>query len=137
METEPIATMGPTQRFCLAGMSNKDWTEDDLNMGYRPTPTHANVPPAVGEEQIEGAQGTPNAPVVASSCSNQLPQMILEEPAQHFADDAFEVGRCYNNPDITANDSADHNVVVEQTYYKGENEEELDVDDNVPTKGRT
>ena len=76
-------------------------------------PVHADVPPTIWDEQIEGAQGTSDTPAVASSHPDQLPQVTLEKPAWDIADDALKTEKHYGNPDITDDDAADHNVVGE------------------------
>ena len=37
-------------------MSDEDWDEGDLDLGYHPTSEIANEPPEMGDEQIEGAR---------------------------------------------------------------------------------
>ena len=40
-----------------AGMSDEDWDEEDLDLGYHPTSEVTDEPPEMGDEQIEGARG--------------------------------------------------------------------------------
>ena len=83
-----------------AGMSDKDWDADELDVGYHPTglpdkelpPYHpsaiiADEPPPLGEEQIEGAQGTLETPVVAPE---QPSQTAVGDEVCQSKDDAFE-----------------------------------------------
>ena len=42
-----------------AGMSDENWDEEDLDLGYHPTSEIADEPPEMGDEQIEGARGAP------------------------------------------------------------------------------
>ena len=60
-KTEGTASIALSMGFCPAGMSDEDWGEDDLDVGYHPTSIIADEPPPVGEKQIEGAQDTPYA----------------------------------------------------------------------------
>ena len=58
-ETEGTIAITPSIGFRPAGMSDNDWGEDDLDVGYHPTSIIDDEPPPVGEEQIQGAQDTP------------------------------------------------------------------------------
>ena len=137
-ESEPEITdehIVTAPKMCPTGMSDEDWDADELDMGYHPTglpneelpPYHpttivADEPPPLDEEQIEGAQGTLEAPVIAPG---QPSPTAVNNEARQGEDDAFKAERCYGVPD-----PADNDVVLEGMYYEGD-EEELDYDDDL------
>ena len=51
--------MAPITEMRPAGMSDENWDEEDLDLGYHPTSEIADEPPEVDDEQIEGARGVP------------------------------------------------------------------------------
>ena len=78
-ETEGTIAITPSIGFRPAGMSDNDWGEDDLDVGYHPTSIIDDEPPPVGEEQIQGAQDTPTQPkAILMSCRRQPPKVPLE-----------------------------------------------------------
>ena len=87
-------------------------------MRFHPTPTPTNKPLPVGEEQIEGAQGTSYAPTIASGHPSNLPMPTLEVAPRDATDEAFAAERCYGNPDNANDDVDNHDVVIKQTSMR-------------------
>ena len=128
-----------------AGMSDEDWGEGDLDMGYHPTSEIADEPPVMDDEEIEGAQSAlppDNRPQEGVNVRTET----AEETAQYpLADEIMRAESQYGDTGIedkTLDDGVDDekdndfNTVVEETYYE-QDDEELDYDDDAPTEEAT
>ena len=141
-ESEMEEAVAPITGMRPAGISDEDWEEGDLDLGYHPTSEVADVPPVMEDEEIEGAQ------------SALPPDGRLQEDADMRAettdgitrhpptDEIIAAESHYGNPEaedetFAAEDDDtednDYNVVVEETYYE-RGEEELDYDDDAPVE---
>ena len=128
-----------------AGMSDEDWGEEDLDMGYHPTSDVADEPPEVDDEEIEGAQGAlppdgrPREGVkiqtetTVETAQNPLADEIMRAESQYG--DAGTEDRILDDAVDDGKDN-DFNTVVEETYYE-QGEEELDYDDDAPAEEST
>ena len=59
-ESEPEEAAALITGMRPAGMSDEDWGEEDLDLGYHPTSKVANEPPAMADEEIEGVRSVPH-----------------------------------------------------------------------------
>ena len=55
-ESEAEEAVAPITGMRPAGMSDENWDEEDLDLGYHPTSKIADEPREMGDEQIEGAR---------------------------------------------------------------------------------
>ena len=58
-ESEVEEVIAPRTGMRPAGMSDENWDEGDLDLGYHPTSEIADEPPEMGDEQIEGPRSAP------------------------------------------------------------------------------
>ena len=135
----PITGMRPT------GMSDENWDEEDLDLGYHPTSEIADEPPEMGDEEIEGAQSAPpldNRPQEGTDVHTETADEAARYP---LADEIMTAESQYGNPGVKDKtldagvddeDDNDYNTVVEGTYYE-QGEEELDYDDDTPIEKDT
>ena len=73
--------------YRLAGMSDKDWAEDNIDMGDYPA--CADEPPTISDkhiEGIEGASGIVEVPMIATHLPDPMDLNTLEE-SPHTGDD--------------------------------------------------
>ena len=130
--TAPITGMRP------AGMSDEDWEEGDLDMGYHPTSEVADVPPVMDDREIEGARSAlpPDSRLQEDAhMRTETTEGITQYPP---ADEIIKAESRYGNPEAedetfaTDDDGTkgdDYDVVIEEIYYE-RGEEELDYHDD-------
>ena len=123
-------------------MSDEDWGEEDLDLGYHPTSEIADKPPEMGDEEIEGAQSAlplDNCPQEGIDVRTETAEEVARYPP---ADEIMTAESQYgdprmedNIPDDGVDDGKDNdfNTAVEETYYE-QGDEELDYDDDAPTE---
>ena len=131
----PITGMTPT------GMSNENWDEEDLDLGYHPTSEIADEPPEVDDEQIEGAHGVSPLEVHPQEGTDVHTQTADEAALYPPADDIMVAESQYGNPeveddipDVEADDEGDndYNIVVKEEEAPAQiDDQELDEDVNV------
>ena len=117
----PITGMRP------AGMSDEDWDEGDLDLGYHPTSEIADEPPEMGNEEIEGAQSALPPDDHPQEDTDMHTETADEAARYPPADEIMTAESQYGNPEAEdethdadvddANDN-DYNIVVEETYYE-------------------
>ena len=118
-----------------AGMSDENWEEEDLDLGYHPTSDIADEPPEVDDEEIEGAQGALPPDGRPREGVDTQTETVQRSPADEIMraesqyGDAETEDRILDDADDDGKDN-DFNTVVEDTYYE-QGEEELDYDDDV------
>ena len=117
----------------LAGMSDEDWGEEDLDIGYHPISMTADKPPVMEDERIEGAQSALPPDEYSQGDAGGHAETIVGTTRQPSADDILVAESQYGNPEeeneLTEAKGGDYDVVVEETYYE-HREEELDYDDD-------
>ena len=124
-----------------AGMSDENWEEEDLDLGYHPTSDIADEPPEVDDEEIEGAQGALPPDSRPREGVDTQTEIVQRSPADEIMraesqyGDAETEDRILDDADDDGKDN-DFNTVVEDTYYE-QGEEELDYDDDVPVEEST
>ena len=125
-----------------AGMSDENWDEEDLDLGYHPTSEIADEPPEMGDEQIEGARGAPPLDENPQEGIDMSTETADEAARYPLADEIMAAESQYGDPgakdktpDAEANDMDDnnYNAVIEETYYE-RGKEELDYDDDAPVE---
>ena len=134
-----------TSGMRAAGMSDEDWGEEDLNLGYHPTSEIADEPPEMGEAEIEGAQSAlplDNRPQEGIDARTETADEVARYPP---AEEIMAAESQYGDSgmeDKTLDDGVDDgkdndfNTVVEETYYE-QGDEELDYDDDAPAEETT
>ena len=141
-ESEADEVVTPITGMRPAGMSDENWDEGDLDLGYHPTSEIANEPPEVDDEQIEGACGVPPLDAHPQEGTNVCTQTADEAALYPPADDIMTAESQYGDPevedetpDVEADneDDNEYNAIVEETYYE-HGEEELDYDDDAPVE---
>ena len=70
--------------YCLAGMSDKDWAEDNIDMGDYPA--CADEPPTISDKHIEGASSIVEVPMIATHLPNPT-HLNTPEGSPHTGDD--------------------------------------------------
>ena len=80
------------------GMSDEDWGEEDLDMGYHPTSMAADEPPPMEDERIEGAQSTLPPDDYPLEDPNGHAETTIEATRQPSADDIIAAESQYGNP---------------------------------------
>ena len=140
LETEWAAV--PVMGMQPAGMSDEEWGEEDLDMGYHPTSIAADMPPVVEEERIEGAQSALPPDDHLQENTGMRAETTVGTTWHQPTDEILVAELLYGNPEVeykmnVAKDDDqkdnDHDVIVEQTYYE-RGEEELDYDDDPPVE---
>ena len=122
-------------------MSDEDWEEEDLDLGYHPTSDIADEPPEVDDEEIEGAQGALPPDGRPREGVDTQTETVQRSPADEIMraesqyGDAETEDRILDDADDDGQDN-DFNTVVEDTYYE-QGEEELDYDDDAPVEEST
>ena len=144
-ESEAEEAVAPITGMRPAGMSDEDWDEEDLDLGYHPTSEIADEPPEMGDEQIEGAQSAlppDNHPQESTDVRTETADEVARYPP---ADEIMMAESQYGNPEaedmthdagVNDADDNDYDVVVKETYYEW-GEEELDYDDYAPVEEET
>ena len=143
-ESEAEEAVAPITGMRPAGMSDENWDEEDLDLGYHPTSEIADKPPEMDDEQIEGARSAP-PPDAHPQESTDVRTETTDEAARYPPADKIMVAESqYGNPGVedktqdaeVDNTDNDYNAVVEETYYE-RGEEELDYDDDMPVEEDT
>ena len=139
-ESEPEEAAALITGMRPAGMSDEDWEEEDLDLGYHPTSEVADEPPAMADEEIEGARSVP-PPDDRLQGDADMRAETTDGITRHLpADEIITAESHYGNPEeedetgIADDDdtkSNDYDIVVEETYYE-QGEEELDYNDDAP-----
>ena len=141
-ESEVEEVVAPITGMRPAGMSDENWDEADLDLGYHPTSEIADKPPEMGDEQIEGARSAPPLDDHPQEGTDVRTETADEAARYPLADEVMTAESQYGDPeavdktpDAEADDADDndYNVVVEETYYE-RGEEELDYDDDAPVE---
>ena len=85
-------------------MSDEDWEEGDLDMGYHPTSEVTDIPPVMDDGEIAGAQSA----LPPDSCLQEDADMrtettkgITQYPP---ADEIIKAESCYGNPEVGGRD---------------------------------
>ena len=129
-ESEVEEVVAPITGMRPAGMSDENWDEEYLDLGYHPTSEIADEPPEMGDEQIDPAQEGADVHTETANEAARYPladEIMMAE--SQFGDPEAED----KTPDAKADDADDndYNVVVKETYYE-RGKEELDYDDDAP-----
>ena len=125
-----------------AGMSDEDWGEEDLDMGYHPTSGIADEPPEMGDEEIEGAQSAlppDSRPQEGIDVRTETAEEVAHNPPvdeimtaeSQYGDPGMEDKIPYDGADNVKDN--DFNTAVEEDYYE-QGDEELDYYDDAPTE---
>ena len=139
-ETEGIAV--PVMGMRLGRMSDEDWGEEDLDMGYHPTSMAADEPPVMEDERIEGAQSVLPPDNYSQEDTGRRAETTVGTTRQPSADDILVAESRYGNPEeenelnVAKGDDqegGDYDVIMEETYYV-QGEEELDYDNDPPVE---
>ena len=126
-ESEVDEVVAPITGMRPAGMSDENWDEGDLDLGYHPTSEIADEPPEVDDEQIEGAHGVSPLEVHPQEGTDVRTQTADEAALYPQADDIMAAESQYGNPeveddipDVEADDEGDndYNAIIEETYYE-------------------
>ena len=109
-ESEADEVVVHTSGMRPAGMSDEDWGEGDLDLGYHPTSEIADEPPEMGDEEIEGAQSAlplDNRPQEGSDVRTETADEVARYPP---ADEIMTAESQYGDPgmeDKTLDDGVD------------------------------
>ena len=104
-ESEAEEAVAPITGMRPAGMSDEDWDEEDLDMGYHPTSEIADEPPEMGDEQIEGARSAPppgDHPQESTDVRAETADEVARYPP---ADEIMMAESQYGNPEAGRHDA--------------------------------
>ena len=143
-ESEPEEAAALITDMRPAGMSDEDWGEEDLHLGYHPTSEVADEPPAMADEEIEGAHSVPPPNDRLQGDADMRAETTDRITRHPPADKIITAESRYGNPkeedemgiadDADADaEGNDYDIVVEETYYE-QGEEELDYNNDAPTE---
>ena len=119
------------QGYRLVGMSDKDWAEDNIDMGDYPV--HANEPPTISDKHIEGASGIVEVPTIVTHLPDPMHLSTPEESPHAGKDDDADKPISKEGATATNLEAEEEmpmaDVVVEEEYFKQQEEEGLGYED--------
>ena len=136
-ESETEGAEAPVMDMHLAGMSDEDWGEEDLDTGYHPISMTADEPLIMEDKRIKGAQSALPPNDYSQGDADGRAETIVGTTRQPSADDILAAELRYGNPEeeneLNEAKGGNYEVIMEETYYE-QREEELDYDNDPPVE---